>query len=309
MKLIKPKFWDSTINLFSILLFPLSLAYLLFIFFKKKITKKHIFKIPIICVGNIYIGGTGKTPTSILLANELFKLGKKPVIIRKFYKGHKDEFKLIKSSFEHLIISKNRINALREAESSNFNIAILDDGLQDYKIKKNFNIVCFNQRQLIGNGMVLPAGPLRESLSSIKLADIVIINGNKDKNFEEKLYTINNKLEIFYSKYKAINLDEFKNKKLLAVAGIGNPENFFTLIKENNLVIAKKLVFPDHYQFSKEEIQDIIREAESKNYKIIMTEKDYFKIKDYNFEKIHFLKISLEINRKQELLKKINQYD
>ncbi len=244
-----------------------------------------------------------------MLANELFKLGKKPVIIRKFYKGHKDEFELIKSSFEHLIISKNRINALREAESSNFNIAILDDGLQDYKIKKNFNIVCFNQRQLIGNGMVLPAGPLRESLSSIKLADIVIINGNKDKNFEEKLYTINNKLEIFYSKYKAINLDEFKNKKLLAVAGIGNPENFFTLIKENNLVIAKKLVFPDHYQFSKEEIQDIIREAESKNYKIIMTEKDYFKIKDYNFEKIHFLKISLEINRKQELLKKINQYD
>ena len=102
---------------------------------------------------------------------------------------------------------------------------------------------------------------------------------------------------------------EEENKKLLAVAGIGNPENFFTLIKENNLVIAKKLVFPDHYQFSKEEIQDIIREAESKNYKIIMTEKDYFKIKDYNFEKIHFLKISLEINRKQELLKKINQYD
>lgn len=309
MKIIKPAFWDKKISFLSILLLPISLIYSLLIFLKRKFTKIHTFKFPIICIGNIYIGGTGKTPTSILLAKELLKLGKKPVIIRKFYEDQKDEFRLIKYYFEHLIINKNRVTSLKEAEKSNFDIALLDDGLQDYKIKKDLNIVCFHQKQLIGNGMTLPAGPLRENLAALKRIDIVIINGEKDENFEKKLLAVNKKIEIFYSLYKPLNLDEFKNKKLLAIAGIGNPENFFDLLKKNNLKIEKKIIFPDHYQFKKKEVQDIVKEAESKNYQIIMTEKDYFKIKNYNFEQINYLKVSLEINRKGKLLKKLNLHD
>ena len=91
MKLNKPKFWDKKNSLISILFFPLTLIVLLFIFFKKKLIKVKKFKLPIICVGNIYIGGTGKTPTSIFLANELLKLGKKSVILRKYYKSHIEE--------------------------------------------------------------------------------------------------------------------------------------------------------------------------------------------------------------------------
>ncbi len=306
IKINKPKFWDRKIGLISILFFPLTLIVIFFTFLKKKITKTRDFKIPVICVGNIYLGGTGKTPTSILLANELSKLGKKPLILRKYYKNHNDEYSLIKNYFKNLIISKNRIEGLKEAEKSNFDIVILDDGLQDYKIKKNLSIVCFNNNQLIGNGMVLPSGPLRENLSILKNVEIVIINGSKNINFENKILNINKKLEIFYSFYKPINLDQFKNKKLLALAAIGNPENFFQLVEKNNLKIFKKKIFPDHYQFSKAEMQNILREAEMENYQVIMTEKDYYKINHYKLKKINYLKVSLEIYNKEKLFKKIN---
>ena len=306
IKINKPKFWDRKIGLISILFFPLTLIVIFFTFLKKKITKTRGFKIPVICVVNIYLGGTGKTPTSILLANELSKLGKKPLILRKYYKNHNDEYSLIKNYFKNLIISKNRIEGLKEAEKSNFDIVILDDGLQDYKIKKNLSIVCFNNNQLIGNGMVLPSGPLRENLSILKNVEIVIINGSKNINFENKILNINKNLEIFYSFYKPINLDQFKNKKLLALAAIGNPENFFQLVEKNNLKIFKKKIFPDHYQFSKAEMQNILREDEMENYQIIMTEKDYYKINHYKLKKINYLRVSLEIYNKEKLFKKIN---
>ena len=306
IKIDKPKFWDRKIGLISILFFPLTLIVIFFTLLKKKITKTQNFKIPILCVGNIYLGGTGKTPTSILLAKELSKIGKKPLILRKYYKNHNDEYSLIKNYFKNLIISKNRIEGLKEAEKSNFDIVILDDGLQDYKIKKNLSIVCFNNNQLIGNGMVLPSGPLRENLSILKNVEIVIINGSKNINFENKILNINKKLEIFYSFYKPINLDQFKNKKLLALAAIGNPENFFQLVEKNDLKIFKKKIFPDHYQFSKAEMQNILREAEMENYQVIMTEKDYYKINHYKLKKINYLRVSLEIYDKEKLFKKIN---
>ena len=310
MILIKPKFWDEKINLFSIFLFPFSLIFLLFVNLKRKFTRIKSFKIPIICIGNIYVGGTGKTPASILLAKELSKLGKRPSILRKYYKNHIDEYNLIKKNYKNLIIKNNRVNALKDLEKSDFDTVILDDGLQEYRIKKNLSIVCFNSNQLIGNGLTLPAGPLRESLIALKDAHIVIINGDKVKAFEKKILNINPKLEIFYSFYKPINIKKFKNKKLLAIAGIGNPQNFFQLIEKNNLNIEKKLIFPDHYKFSKTEIQNILKEAKERKLQIIMTEKDYFKIQDYKINKIEYLKVSLRIKSQKKLIAKIKKiYD
>ena len=302
MMLFKPKFWDKKIGLFSTLLFPFSLITIFIVFLKKKLINKYTFKTPVICIGNIYIGGTGKTPASILFANEITKLHRKPVIIRKYYKSHYDEHELIKNNFKDFILSKNRFEAIKKVDKSEFDVVILDDGLQDYKIKKNLNIVCFNENQLIGNGLVLPSGPLRENLSALKDVEVVLINGKKNKSFEEKIYNINRNLKIFYSYYKPLNLEDFKSKKLFALAGIGNPNNFFRIIEENNLEIEKKFIFPDHYKFSKSEIQNIIQEAESKNAEIIMTEKDYFKIRDFNLKKLNFLKVSLKIQNKEELI-------
>ena len=189
-------------------------------------------------------------------------------------------------------------------------MVILDDGLQDYRLKKDLNIVCFHSNQLIGNGFVLPSGPLRESLNALKQAHIIIINGNKVKNFEKKILKINNKLEIFYSYYKPTNIEQFKNKKLFAIAGIGNPENFFQLIEKHGLKIEEKLIFPDHYRFSKNEIQNIVKKAKSNNYEIIMTEKDYFKIKDFKIDGINYLKVTLEIKSRERLLARMKKsYD
>jgi len=310
MRLNKPKFWDTKNNFTSILLFPLSLIVLIFIYIKKKITKAIKFNIPIICVGNIYIGGTGKTPTSIFLVKELVRLGKNPVILRKFYRSHKDEHNLIKKKVSNLILSENRIDGIRKAEREKYDSVILDDGYQDYKIQKDLSILCFNQNQLVGNGLVLPSGPLRESLNSIVSAQIILINGKKNEAFEKKILNINKNLEIFYSSYKPENIDQFKNKKLLAIAGIGNPDNFFQLIEENGLNINKKLVFPDHYEFNKTEIQKIKNEARDNNYQIIMTEKDYFKIKESDIDNMEYLKVSLEITDKEKFIKTIqNLYD
>ena len=191
-----------------------------------------------------------------------------------------------------------------EAVEKGFDTVILDDGFQDYKIKKNLNIVCFNNH-LLGNGLVIPAGPLREGIDSLKFAQVAVINGLQDLSFEKKLLSVNHKISIFYSKYIPIDIDRFKGKKLLAIAGIGNPENFFEVIKENSLVIGKKLAFPDHYQFSKSEILNIIKYAKENDYQIVMTEKDHCRIKNFNFEEIESIKVKLKIFEKEKFLRKI----
>ena len=305
MRIFKPNFWNSKLNFFSIILLPLSFLFKALIFIKKIIIKEKKFKIPIICIGNIYLGGTGKTPLSIFLGNELIKRKKEPVIVRKFYLNHKDEHDLIKKNFKNFLTHRKRIVALLEAEERNFDSVILDDGFQDLRIKKDLNILCFNQDQLIGNGYVLPAGPLREDLSAIKKTDIVVINGDKNKFFEEELFKINQKVLIYYSKYIPQNINDFKEKKLFVFAGIGNPENFFRLLENNNLKIHKKFKFPDHYMLSKKELLEIIDEAKKNNCQILTTEKDYFRIKDYKFDEIKYLKISVQINNKEKLIDRI----
>ena len=262
-----------------------------------------------ICVGNIYLGGTGKTPLSLLIAEELKALGKKPVIVKKFYEDHKDEHLLIKKRGVPLILEKDRSNSLKLAEKE-FDLAILDDGFQDYKIIKDLNVLCFHSKQLIGNGLILPSGPLREPLSAIKKVQIVVINGEKNLIFEDKLKKINSKISIFYSKYKLLNQKDLNNKKILAFAGIGNPENFFNLLVESGLNVKKTISFPDHYDFKKDEILEIIEKAKKLNYTVLTTEKDFLRIKNFNFSEINPCNVILEIAKKKEFIKLINKiYD
>ena len=308
MKILKPKFWEKSNNLISLLLSPISFFLQLLIIIKKKLTFEHSFKIPVICIGNIYLGGTGKTPLTIFIAKELRKHNKKPAIIKKYYSEHVDEHNLINNSLDCLFLNKQRSKAINSAEKKQYDVAILDDGFQDYSIKKNLNILCFNSNQLIGNGMTLPAGPLRESINAIKKTQIVLINGSKNKLFEDKILSISNKVKIFYSKYLPENIEEFKNKNLFAFAGIGNPSNFFKLLGDNNLNVQTKLAFPDHYKFSKSEIKKIVDESFKNNLELITTEKDYFRIKHYGFKNIKFLKIRLEILEKDKLINQILSY-
>ena len=310
MRINKPKFWDQKISLFSLILLPITILVKLIIVFKKRLIKGEKFNIPVICIGNIYIGGTGKTPTAILIANELVKIGKKPCIVRKYYADQEDEYNLIRKHYKSLSVNLKRSEAIFDAENKSHDSVILDDGFQDYKIKKDLNIICFNCNQLIGNGMVIPAGPLRESLGALEDAQVVIINGKKSFEFEQKILKYNNNLNIFYSNYYSLNSNEFKKKKLLAVAGIANPKNFFDLLLREGLEIEKKMIFPDHYQFKKSEILNIIKYAEEKDLQIVMTEKDYFKTKKFNYNEIKYLKIILKIDNYEKLIKLISdKYD
>ena len=309
IKLHKPKFWESKNNIFVFFLKPVSLLIKLFIFIRKKTAKNIKFKIPIICIGNIYIGGTGKTPSTIFLANELYKIGKNPAIVRKYYKDHSDEHQLINKYFKNVIINKNRTHAIYDAIEKGFDSVVLDDGFQDYNIKKDVNILCFNQNQKIGNGLIFPSGPLREDLSAILNAQIILINGNKDKIFEDRIKNINNNLDIFYTKYKPININEFKNKNLLAFAGIGNPDNFFELLEEHNLKILKKITYPDHYEYSHLEISTIVNKAKKEGFKLVTTEKDYYRIKKFKFDEIKYIRVELQVDQKDKLIEKIlNKY-
>ena len=304
MKILKPKFWGDKLNIFSILLLPISAIYLFLFFLKKKLTVSKKFEIPIICVGNIYLGGTGKTPLAIFIAKEL-KKESKPVIIKKFYKNQKDEQELIKNNDIELILKDSRKLALKNAQQNNFNVAILDDGFQDFSINKKINIICFNSKQLIGNGMVIPSGPLRERLSSLQRAQIVVINGERNENFEKKLLDISKNLKIYYSKYVPANIEIFSNKKLIAFAGIGSPDNFFNILEENNLDVRKKISFPDHYQYKKKDIDSLIEVTKESDYSLITTEKDFFRIKDLKIKNLNYLKLNLEIINKDKFLKDI----
>ncbi len=305
MKFLKPKFWESKNNILAVLLRPISLLFYFLTALRKSFIAPKKFRIPIICVGNIYVGGTGKTPVSIMIANILKTNNKKPAIIKKYYKDHEDEHKLIHNITNSLILNKNRVAAVQKAERENFDVGILDDGFQDHTIKKTLNIICFNNRQLIGNGLVFPAGPLRERLSSLKRAQIVIINGEKNKIFEEKILNISKNIKIFYSKYLPINIEQFKNKKLFAFAGIGNPNNFFELLSKYNLNVQKKISFPDHYKIKKKEIEQITKEAVNNNLDLITTEKDFYRVKDYGFKNLKYLKIDLKIEEKNKFITEV----
>ena len=142
-------------------------------------------------------------------------------------------------------------------------------------------------------------------MRSIKRAHIVLINGLKNKSFENKILSINDNLSIFYSNFKPLNLNAFKNEDLLAFAGIGNPENFFSMLEQNNLLVRKKIIFPDHHIFTNREIEKLIHIAEKHKLKIVTTEKDFYKIKNFTTKNISFLKISLEIEKKNNFINKI----
>ena len=291
MNFLKPKFWDKTkISIFAVLLFPMTLIIIFLSFLKRTTTKTYQYSIPIICVGNIYLGGTGKTPLCIEIFSILKNLNMKPAFIRKKYNAFKDETYLQKQ-IGPVYQNKKRTEALKEAIEKKANIAILDDGYQDFSIKKNFSIVCFNEKQWIGNGLRIPSGPLRENLSSLIRANCVIIYGKKNDNIERKILEKNKSLKIFYAKYNAENINSFKNKKVICFAGIGNPINFFELLKKNEINVLDEISFPDHHDYSERELEDLVIKSKKNNAILLTTEKDYLRINENYKENINFLKI------------------
>ena len=307
MKFQKPKFWDyKKISWKSILLFPLSKAYQIFFWILKvfsNLTKHNKTTIPTICVGNIYLGGTGKTP----VAREIFKIaksfGKNPAFIKKYYDYLSDEIKMLEKTGK-VYINKKRHDGIFLSAKDNHDVAILDDGFQDFSIKPNFSVLCFNSKQMIGNGQLLPSGPLRERLNAIKRADCVIINGARNLDFEEKIYSIK-EINIFYSFYKIKNIEKYYGKKINAFAGIGNPENFFNLLRENKIDLIKPYIFPDHHNYSKKDFEIMTKE---KSNILVTTEKDFTRMDEDQKKKCNIIEVDLEIENFQKFKDLIKSY-
>ena len=309
MKFFKPHFWKKKYSIFSILLFPVSILIQILFFIKKNTVKKERFSIPVICIGNIYIGGTGKTPMAIKMVTIFEKLNKAPVIIKKFYENQNDEVVLIKKKTKNLVTGSTRNEAINKAIKKKFNLIILDDGFQDYSIRKNLNILCFNSNQLIGNGFSVPSGPLREPLSSIKNSQIIIINGNRNEEFEKTIKKVSNNISIYYSNYLPINVKKLQNINLLAFAGIGNPENFFQLLSNYNLKVKKTISFPDHYNYTKKDIKNLFSLAKKNNLRLVTTEKDYCRLKHLGLnENISHIAVELNLVNEEKFIEELKNY-
>ncbi len=311
MRFKKPKFWDyEKPNFFSYLLLPLSLILKILNYFKTLITPKtKKLNIKTICVGNFYLGGTGKTSLSIKINNILNEKKIKTCFIKKDYTTQTDEQKILRNNGK-LFKSSKRKNALSEAVSNNYQVAILDDGLQDLSINYDLRFVCFNTINWIGNGLVIPAGPLREDLKNLKKYKHVFLNGNMEniENIKKIILKINPVINIYIGKYKLLNMNEFNiNEKFIVFSGIGNHKTFISTLKKNNFEILKDIEFPDHYNYSKKNIDEIISISNKNNCKIITTEKDYYRIDQNYTDKIKFVKVDLEIVNQNDLIKTLSK--
>jgi|TARA_B110000027_G_scaffold63808_1_gene68425 tetraacyldisaccharide 4'-kinase len=305
MKFKKPKFWDyKKPNFLSYLLLPLTLPLIINNFilgFKNKTSHSQIKKI---CVGNIYVGGTGKTPLTIKIYKILNQFGYKAAVIKKYYKSHIDEQKILNANTK-LYCFKNRVMALNEAIKDNNDIAIFDDGLQDRSINYDLKFVCFNNTNWIGNGFLIPAGPLREKIESISKYDVVFINGNEidTSNLRLLINKYAKNIKVFESYYSPLNIDQFDtSEKYIFFSGIGNPETFRETLLKNRFNIVKEFIFPDHHNYTQIDIDKIKLKAKNLNAKIITTEKDYVKINSNKNTDIKFLKVEFKITNEAELI-------
>tara|TARA_B100000795_G_scaffold49738_1_gene32670 strand:- start:1056 stop:1997 length:942 start_codon:yes stop_codon:yes gene_type:complete len=306
MRFKKPKFWDSKKRtLLSFLLQPLTLPIIINNFFlglKKNDKINH--KIKKICIGNIYLGGTAKTPLSIKINKILSNLNFRTATIKKFYKDQIDEQKIL-SKRTKLYCLKNRKEAINEAIKDNIDVVIFDDGLQDRSVSYDLRFVCFNNIKWIGNGQLIPAGPLREKIESISKYDAVFINGNINDNSDLKLLIkkYNKDIQIFETFYRPINIEEFNVKeKYIIFSGIGNPESFKETLMQNKLNIVKEIIFPDHHNYVQNDIDYIRLQAKHLGAIILTTEKDYVKINSNKNHDIKFLEIELDIKEEEKLI-------
>ena len=309
MKFLKPKFWDKNKpNFLSYLLLPISFIFL--ILSKIKIhKKKKIQNIKTICVGNIYVGGTGKTTLCIKINEIINSMGLSSCFIKKKYADQKDEQEILNNNGK-LYCENNRISALKKINSEKISVAIFDDGLQDQKIEYDLSIVCFNKSIGPGNGFLIPSGPLRENIKSLKKYDVVFLNGNDESKseFEDFLKKKFTHLKVFKSKYKIKNNEEFdKKEKYLVFAGIGNFENLIEMLKMNNFSIIKSLKYPDHYNYKQSDINKIKNIAKDHDAKIITTEKDFLRLSDENQKNISKIDVELDILNRDDFTNFLNK--
>lgn len=316
MKLIIPQFWHNKNSFLSIILQPLSSLYGFISRTLQLIQARNIYtsKAKIITVGNITLGGAGKTPVVLSIAKVLHNRTKNKIaVLTRGYKGkllgpilvkdnHKvydvgDEALLLAKSVE-TCIAKNRLEGIKFLESQGYDIIITDDGMQDMRFKKDLTILVIDSHFYFGNQKIFPAGPLRESIETgINKANLITVLGNKT-------ITINsNKPLIRANIFSKVILND-KNK-YIAFAGIGNPTKFFNSVIESEGNLIETIIFPDHHNYTDLELEKLIKLANDKNARLITTEKDFTRINDKFKQYVETLPITLVWEKEDKLIEKL----
>ncbi len=308
------EFWyNSKTTFLAILLLPLSYIFKIIVsarklLYKCKILKSYKAKVPVIIVGNITVGGTGKTPLVIWLAKFLRSQGLKPGIISRGYGGEKqnqpievnlnsstkivgDEAILLKErSSCPVVVCTDRVKALNKLLSiSNVDIIISDDGLQHYKLQRDIEIAVVDAERQLGNKHFLPAGPLREAPSRLKSVDFVIQHGKASSGGLSMQLVANNIAAVQDAEIN-MPIKDFTNKIVHAVAGIGNPRRFFQDLRAKGFEVIEH-IFPDHYAYCAKDFdfQD--------KFPILMTEKDAVKCKPFADKRFWYLPCDVSIDK------------
>jgi tetraacyldisaccharide 4'-kinase len=309
-KLIKT--WYSRPSFLTYLLWPLTILYRVVIvvrclFYRCGLFRSYHLPVPVIVVGNLTVGGTGKTPLIIYLAELLKKAGYHPGIISRGYGGDNRECHAVTSQSpvasvgdEPLLIYKrtqcptvigrNRVAAAKKLLAKyQCDVILSDDGLQHYSLQRDIEIAVIDGARGLGNRLCLPAGPLREAPSRLNQVDFIVNNGGEHSSKAFTMQLLANKIINIMNPSIQSSIVDYRGKTVHAVAAIGHPERFFSSL-ENHGLIPIPQAFPDHYFYKASDLQfaDALP--------IIMTEKDAVKCMAFNNERLWYLPIDAELS-------------
>ncbi len=299
--------WQIVLRPFSWLFYILTalrqLAYRLRLFKSLKLP------VPVIIVGNINVGGTGKTPFVIWLVQQLRQNGWYPGIISRGYGGNvihthqvtKDSLPqqvgdepvlLVQRTGLPLYVGRKRTRAARHLlrDYPECNLIISDDGLQHYALERDMEIVIIDGERIFGNGQLLPAGPLRETSTRLEEVDAVVFNSGAPAAGGYLMHLVPDHLRKLRAPEEQMELSELIGKRVHAVAGIGNPHRFFSQLEQLGLVVEAH-PFPDHHAYSADDFQF------AKDDIVLMTEKDAVKCTAFARDNWWFMPITAEIDR------------
>jgi tetraacyldisaccharide 4'-kinase len=324
------RLWYSK-NTISILLLPLAWLFRAAILLRRQMYRLHNrfrspLPVPVIVVGNITVGGTGKTPLVIWMAGFLSANGFSPGIISRGYGGSADVWPQSVTSRSDpakvgdepvliathcacpVFVAPQRMEAAKALLGEyKCDVLISDDGLQHYALMRDIEIAVLDGVRGIGNGYCLPAGPLREAAHRLKQVDYVIVNGGQSevRDFLDNEYTMQLKAQ------RVVNLalsnitralEDFRGQTIYAIAGIGHPRRYFDMLNEQGLDIVAR-VFPDHYGYTPADLEFVGETA------VLMTEKDAIKIRGFARPNYWYLPVIAEPDPEfaKQLISKLRQ--
>ncbi len=315
-----PEFWKSE-NLLAGILTPLGLIYGLATALRFRFKKSRKISCPVICIGNLTAGGTGKTPVSVSIAGLLQKNGRQPFFVTRGYGGKSQnifadakKYNVRETGDEALLLARQAPTVINSDRKAGAELAIkhgadtiiMDDGFQNPGLYKDLSFLVFDGTAGIGNGKCIPAGPLRETFTAgIKRAQAIIILGEDKHNLSAR--TTN--LPVFRGRIKALS-PKIVPQNVIAFAGIGRPQKFYDSLQELGFSLIKTFDFGDHHFYTEDELQNLLHEAHYFNAELFTTAKDFVKIPKKLQKHFNVLEITIEWEDTQGLadfiLKRIN---